>query len=84
MMNDDVHNYSYVVQVFIGLYQNGREMIHNFCYSNLINDQYTMHMYCTVQVSSYEYSTEYTVLTQTVQYKVYHYFLLSSILFGGA
>ena len=33
---------------------------------------------CTVQYK-YEYSTEYTV-----QYKVYHYFLLISILFGRA
>ena len=37
-------------------------------------------MYCTVK---YEYSTEYTVLTHTVQYKVYHYFLLSSIFIWG-
>ena len=36
-----------------------------------------MHMY-SVQYK-YEYSTEYTV-----QDKVYHYFLLGSILFGGA
>ena len=83
MMNDDVQSYTtYVVHVFIGLYQNGRENdTRTYILLNTSNnDQYTMHMYCTVQD---EYSTEYTV-----QYKVYHYFFLSSILlllffFGG-
>ena len=53
----------------------GGKMIHNFCYSHLImiNTLCT----CTVQYK-YEYSTE-----NTVQYKVYHYFLIGSILFGG-
>ena len=51
----------------------GGKMIHNFCYSHLImiNTLYT----CTVQVR-----VQYT----TVQYKVYYYYLLGSILFGGA
>ena len=47
------------------------KMIHKFCYSHLImiNTLYT----CTVQVR----------VLYTVQYRVYHYFLLGSILLGG-
>ena len=48
IMNDDVQSYTtYVVHVFIGLYQNGRE---NDLLNTSNNDQYTMHMYCPVQV----------------------------------
>ena len=71
------------------------KMIHKFCYSHLImiNTLYT----CTVQVRVL-YSVHCTVQSvllflgsvkfylgglHTVLYRVYHYFLLGSILFGG-
>ena len=38
-----------------------------------------MHMYCTV----YTVQVRVQYWEYTVQYKVYHYFLLVSILFGG-
>ena len=69
MMNDDVHN----IQVYmssLACINRGGKMIHNICYSHLIMIN-TLYSYtCTVQVR--------------VQYKVYYYYLLGSILFGGA
>ena len=67
--------------------------VHKFCYSHLImiNTLYT----CTVQVRvlyTVHYSVQYYFWARlnfiwgglhTVQYRVYHYFLLGSILFGG-
>ena len=69
MMNDDVHNIRCTVRVhvFIGLYQNGREMIHNFCYSHLIVIMINTQCTCTVQVYSTSTSTVLSTVHCTVQ-----------------
>ena len=75
------------------------KMIHKFCYSHqiMINTLYTCTVKVRVLYTVQVYSTEcITVLflgsvqfylggggLHTVQYRVYHYFLLGSILFGG-
>ena len=72
MMNDELMTYTtYSYMSSLACINRGGKMIHNFCYSHLImiNTLYT----CTVQVR----------VQYTVQYKVYYYYLLGSILLGG-
>ena len=69
MMNDDLHNITYISS--LACINRGGKMIHNFCYSHLI-------MINTLYTSTVQVRVQYTV-----QYKVYYYYLLGSILFGG-
>ena len=73
------------------------KMIHKFFYSHLIMINTLYEYTCTVQVrvlyTVRQYRVDYYFWARlnfiwgglhTVQYRVYHYFLLGSILFGGA